>query len=279
MRSTRAIGDSHDEKDIRWTPMLALSGLLHLVVFLLIMFVPESIPSSRGIKGIVYEVNLVEMPSTGGMNNEKEQRDRSVHDDKGKAVKTITRKDTKAKRIQAPEEKKKPLVVAKRTIIKKSKKITKPKVPPSQLIEKAISRIEKKVEEEENDPVENAISKLKEKVGTGYGRGPSGGGGTLEGLPMRIYQMEVETWIKGNWSYPVAIREQKKLEAIVLLKVKEDGTILESTFKKRSADIIFDQSVEKAIEKSDPLPHFPEGYRKSYEEFEINFNLKDLEDG
>ena len=94
---------------------------------------------------------------------------------------------------------------------------------------------------------------------------------------MRIYQVEVETRIKSNWSYPVAVQDQKKLEAVVMLKVSQDGTISKSWFKKRSADAIFDESVMRAIERSNPLPPFPEGYRKSYEEFEINFNLKDLE--
>ena len=90
--------------------------------------------------------------------------------------------------------------------------------------------------------------------------------------------MEEEIWIKSNWSYPLADRGQKKLEAIVLLTVKKDGTIIKSSFKKRSSDTVFDQSVEKAIKKSEPLPPFPEGYQKSDEELEINFNLKDLED-
>ena len=89
--------------------------------------------------------------------------------------------------------------------------------------------------------------------------------------------MEVETQIKENWSYPVAAQDQKKLQAIVVIKVKQDGTILESWFKEKSSDMIFDQSVLKAIEKSNPLPQFPEGYRKNYDEIEINFNLKDLE--
>jgi colicin import membrane protein len=270
--------DFHDKTEIRWTSMLALSAMLHIVVFLAVMFIPETTSSGKGIEGTVYEVDLVEMPSGQGANRQSDRASRPPAVDKGE-IKRITKKDIKAKRIPAPAVEEKPLVVAKRTIIKKSDEITKPKVPPSKLIEKAISRIEKKVEEEDkSDPVGEAISKLKEKVGKGSGTSPRGGGGSLEGLPMQLYRMEVESWIKGNWSYPVAVRDHKKLEAIVLLKVKEDGTIMESTFKKRSADVIFDQSVEKAIEKSDPLPPFPEGYRKSYEEFEINFNLKDLED-
>ena len=89
--------------------------------------------------------------------------------------------------------------------------------------------------------------------------------------------MEIENRIKSNWSYPVAAGNQKDLEALVIVKVKNDGTILDSWFKKPSSDNVFDQSVMKAVERSNPLPAFPEGYRRSYDEIEINFNLKDLE--
>jgi colicin import membrane protein len=52
---------------------------------------------------------------------------------------------------------------------------------------------------------------------------------------------------------------------------------MKTRFDKRSTDVLFDESVSKAIERSNPLPPFPEGYRKTNEELEINFNLKDLE--
>jgi len=48
-------------------------------------------------------------------------------------------------------------------------------------------------------------------------------------------------------------------------------------FEKRSADVLFDESVSNAIDRSKLLPPFPEGYRITHEELEINFNLKDLE--
>jgi len=60
--------------------------------------------------------------------------------------------------------------------------------------------------------------------------------------------------------------------------VLRDGTISQFTFKKRSGDAIFDESVAKAIERSNPLPPFPEGFLKSSEEIEINFNLRELEE-
>ena len=92
--------------------------------------------------------------------------------------------------------------------------------------------------------------------------------------------MEIESTIKNNWSYPVALlnlkRGEKIPEAVIILTVRSDGKILKTRFKRRSKDTLFDDSVLKAIEKSDPLPEFPPSYWKSYDEIEINFSLKDL---
>ena len=93
--------------------------------------------------------------------------------------------------------------------------------------------------------------------------------------------MEVEERIKDNWSYAVGLagpQKQKDLEAVIVLKARSNGTIIKSWFKKRSSNAMFDQSVLRAVERSDPLPPFPEGYRKTTDEMEITFNLKDLEE-
>ena len=269
MADTWNIRYAGDLMEMRWSPMLVASILFHLALFSIILFVPESFPS-RNIGGVVYEVNLVEMSSGGALNLREVG---TVKRAKGKA---IVKKDKQAKRIPTLKEKEKPLVIAKRTIEKKSSPIKKPKVSSSQLIERAISRIEKKVKSDGSDHVDKAISRLESKVSSRFGAGLSGGQAS-SGIPIRLYQIEVENWIKSHWSYPVAAQSTRKLETTVLLKVKMDGTILKTWFKKRSSNSIFDQSVLKAIEKSDPLPPFPEGYRKSYEDFEITFNLKDLE--
>ena len=44
-------------------PMTALSVLFHLAVMVLILFVPDSLPGGER-DGVVYEVSLVEMPSS-----------------------------------------------------------------------------------------------------------------------------------------------------------------------------------------------------------------------
>lgn len=260
--------------ETRWSSMVALSVLFHIAVFCVVLFVPEALPTRR-FEGVVYSVDLVELPAS---------KDVQLRVKKGtgkKGAKTVVKQGSKAKRIKVREEKK-PLVIAKRTIQTKTAPLKKPKVSPSELIDKAISKIEKKVKAEEKKEVQKdlqrTIAKLEETI-----QGPpeprSFGGRTVAGIPIQIYQMEVEERIKSSWSYPVALKGKKDLEAIVVVTVKRDGTILRTEMKKASSDPIFDQSVLRAIKRSDPLPPFPEGYIKSYDEIEIKFNLKDLEGG
>jgi colicin import membrane protein len=91
--------------------------------------------------------------------------------------------------------------------------------------------------------------------------------------------MRIEDAIKSNWTYPVAFNSttnKEDLEAIIILTVRRDGKILKTWFGKKSKSPLFDDSVLKAVERSDPLPEFPPGYLKRHDEVEITFNLKDL---
>jgi colicin import membrane protein len=257
--------------------MVILSVGFHLAVCLAILFVPEHLPASRSFDGVVYEVNLVELPGGGTPSGAK-----GVPAKPAQKPEPIVKKETPAKRIpEAPKREEKPVVIAKKTLDKPVPPVEKPKVAPSDLIDKAISKIESRVKTEEH--LDRALAKLESKAGESKeDSGPAAGGGLLGvgqpgGTAMQIYKAEVESLIKSNWHYPVAMDNHKDLEAIVVLMVKSDGTIMKSRFDRRSQNVLFDESVLKAIERSNPLPPFPESYRKSHEEFEINFNLKDFE--
>ena len=267
MTAALAINNTEDLAEFQWTPMVALSGFVHLVLFIIILFVPGYIPQTRDVKGIVYEVDLVDVPAS----LLKEQKTGTAVKEKDTA---IPEKDSQAKRISEPQKESIPVSVTKKSVEKKTTTVK--KLSSAELLDNAISKIEKKVTEDVN-PLEQALSKLEKEVGKSDDQG-STGGWSVNGIAIRIYQMEIETRIKSNWSYPVAVRNQKDLQTTVTIKVSQDGSILKYEFKKRSSDVIFDESVLKAIEKSNPLPPFPEEYRKSYDEIEINFNLQDLED-
>jgi colicin import membrane protein len=253
--------------------MLCLSLVFHLALFSIIFFVPETNSSARPSGIMAYEVNLVELPKGGAGKSQGSKPEKDTQ-------KTpLPVKEIETRRIKAPEKTEKPVIIAKRTVEKKATPVMEPKKSAPELIEKAISKIQQKVKKEDRENyVERAITKLEKESGAAGGEGLGRpGGGSLAGMPMDIYRMEAENWIKSNWSYPVAMDNVKDLEAIVVVMVKRDGGILKTRFEKRSSNHLFDESVSKAIERSDPLPPFPEGYRKSYEEFVINFNLKDFE--
>jgi colicin import membrane protein len=256
-----------------WGKMLLGSIILHLALFSLVFLIPESLPTRR-FNGTVYEVNLVEAPT------------RNVSKGEGRPVSgegkpsSPTRELKPAKRVGSLVRKEKTVVLAKRVVEKKHATQTKPRPSPARLLDQAISKIERKVETKEKDTLQQAISRIEGKVK--QGTTPSGSlTGAQSGIGIQLYKVEVENRIKENWGYPAAFMDPEKnksLEALVVVKVSRDGTILTSWFEKASGNAGFDESVRKAIERSNPLPPFPEGYVKTYEEIEINFNLKELEE-
>jgi colicin import membrane protein len=277
MHGRSGIGDPNGQ---RWTRGVVVSLLFHILLFSLVLFVPESMPTRRIGGSPIYEVNLVEMPSpilSAASRAPAEKPGREVSSPKEAPA---------ARRIAPPAQEEKPVVIGKRVVERKKEekkepvKAPKPTVSPSKLIDGAISKIEKKVKAEKTDHLAQAISRIETRA-QGTDAKVSGGGGAETGITIRMYQLAVEEQIKSNWSYPVALIDPKKrkdLEAIVLVKVRQDGTIVKSWFKKRSASAIFDGSVLKAVERSDPLPPFPEGYTKTSDEIEIRFDLSDLEE-
>ena len=266
-----AISRDYDRELFRWRPMLGLSLLMHGVLFSLLFWVPGN-GTNIGLKmnEAVYEVDLVEMPRA----SQPEAKTSAV---KKTAATPSPQESTQAKRIYSPSRQKNTVIVAKRIVEKSRAKPKKAELSSNQLLDKAISKIQKKVKAGKNtDYLDKAIAAIDKKVGSS-GEEAGGNSGVEGSLAIRMYQMQVETWIKSHWSYPDALGNQKNLEAVVLVKVKADGTVVETDFVKPSRNNIFDESVLKAIEKAKPLPPLPEGYDKSYEEIKINFNLKDLE--
>jgi colicin import membrane protein len=276
--------------------MMGISLFFHVAILSLALFVPRGGIRYPSIEGRVYEVELVGPPSGSSR----------VGKDKAAATrgptKTPRASKGKTRRIYVGK-KQSPPVLAKRvspkTIQERSKDVA-----ASELVDRAIAKIKKNVDEDKTNRLEDALSKIEKKVeeekgkatatdlaqGTeepggdvsavlGRQRGPSGAGSGMIGAGIQLYQMEIETAIKNKWSYPVALLNAKKgeiPEAVVIVTLRNDGKILRSWFKSRSHNALFDDSVMKAIEKSDPLPPFPPGYKKSHEEIEINFSLKDF---
>ncbi|HUT70236.1 MAG TPA: TonB C-terminal domain-containing protein [Desulfatiglandales bacterium] len=264
----------------KWVRMLALSFFLHMVVFSTVLFVPKNGARYPSLKDRVYQVELVGPPTRGALRGGR-PGGAAV---KGKKTTQILR--TKTQRIAVKEKEKVP-VLAKRVSPKLKEKPEQSTTSSSGLIEEALSKIERKVTEEKKvQPTPTPTETIENEEPAEESEIPSQGEGagfpgtySETGKVIALYQMEIESAVKNNWSYPVALlnaKTRKGPEAVVILTVRNDGKIMKHWFKERSHDPLFDDSVQKAIEKSDPLPPFPPGYKKSYDEVEINFSLKDL---
>jgi len=282
-------------KEERWGRMMFLSLCFHVVIFSMFLFFPQAKSRFPSMEEKVYHVELVAPPS-GVEKGVKEKGAANIAKKEGNShvIKTKTR------RI-APKKKEAVAVLAKRV---SSKPITKKREKDSsaaKLVDKAISQIEKRVNNKQSDSsnsIDKAIAQIEKEVekgrvsqpGTSIGSsegstqtlgGKGGGVGMSSGIGkgLQVYLMKIEDAIKTNWTYPVAFNNttnEKAPEATIILTVRSDGKILKAWFKKKSKSSLFDDSVLKAVERSDPLPKFPSGYLKTHEEVEINFSLKDL---
>ena len=96
-------------------------------------------------------------------------------------------------------------------------------------------------------------------------------GGELSQALM-LYRALVNEKIERNWALPERSgRVKGKLEAVLVVRVRRDGTVLDIQFDERSGDSYFDDSVLKAVLKSKPFPPFPDIYSPKEEEIVIRF--------
>jgi TonB family protein len=82
--------------------------------------------------------------------------------------------------------------------------------------------------------------------------------------------------INEKWAFPSAlVGRSKKLLAQVLVTIARNGAIAEYTWVERSGNIIFDDSVEKAIKKANPAPPLPGAYVGESFQFGLIFTPPD----
>jgi len=61
----KPFGTGEKTSEVRWGRMVVLSVFFHLALFVTVLVAPESFSTKRPLGGVVYEVDLVEMPGGG----------------------------------------------------------------------------------------------------------------------------------------------------------------------------------------------------------------------
>ncbi|MGV1099019.1 TonB C-terminal domain-containing protein [Thiovibrio sp. JS02] len=107
---------------------------------------------------------------------------------------------------------------------------------------------------------------------TATGTGPGAGSGAMVEENLRRYLLAVNEQIQENWRLPDLQSWKDDLEAIVVIRVRRDGVVINKFFEKKSDNIYFNQFVEKTLKDSSPLPAFPVGLED--EEMEIGLKFR-----
>jgi colicin import membrane protein len=106
------------------------------------------------------------------------------------------------------------------------------------------------------------------------GSGGRGGPGVVKGIDFIAYQNRVLSTIKDNWAWVGG--QRSNLRVVVHFGIKENGEIVGLKIVQPSGDTSYDESVLRALKKSNPLPAPPEAVRKDFADVEISFRPRDL---
>lgn len=106
-------------------------------------------------------------------------------------------------------------------------------------------------------------------------RGGMGGTGVPDSMETYRYKMDVISILRGNWYIinRAVLKDIRDPLVKITIKIDSQGNILSKRLERESGNTYYDNSVIRAIEKSDPLPPPPEGLAREVleEGLEIDF--------
>lgn len=272
----------HRNLQNEWRIPLFLTISVHLLIFVA-AFSASSLIKKKPLMPEVYTVNLYKAPELEPK-APAQQKIKITPDNTKKSVAPEPRKTE-----PAPEKtvSLKPVKIKKKPEENKKRKINEEVL--SHRLEKLKSRIEeKKAKQEANNAATEAVSKLAEfyrsdkkkkqtdkaldeKLPEFTGQENKSGVKPHELEALQRYKARLINHIHQYWKLPDIHEWDEKLEAVIIVKVRNDGSVIDTYFEKRSDDYLFDQYVLKSIKEAEPLPPFPLEINKPVEELVIRF--------
>ncbi len=280
-------GSPVEEDPRKWLVYLAVSLVCHFLLFVAMIFMPE-FAVRKVKKPTAITVDLVSFsPASSlplkkggsGGGQRKEVVKKTPVKVKKKSAKIIKKKSppkarpepVKTKSAKTPEvaeavREKAPSPVPGKKKVKKSLK--KKTYKAANILKRAREKLEQGIEETRPDPMAGVLERLRSKVENEPGGAAefSGGEGESEGRPalneIEVYRRIIADNIQNNWAFsPSLARGRRDLEVVILIKIMPSGEIREMGFESRSGNRYLDDSAYKAVQKSNPLPALPRGYK------------------
>ena len=247
------------DSGLAWT--LAASVLLHLVALAVGLVLYPALNSRPRHLPPIYTVSLVSLPAPAAQ---------AAQTAPPAAVPPLEKTRPAPIKPPAPEA----------ISLEKTKK-TPPVAPPpkpvdSQAeIDRALARVRGELQEKAKiaKRIDTAVDRLA-RQGSGSGQSAIGLRGTGPAgevdAAMSDYLVVIVKIINAHWFSPVGlIQKQGPLVGIYNIQITRSGGIQRGWFESQSGDRYLDQSVEKAVARSNPLPPLPQDFKGPY--FEVGF--------
>ncbi|MBU4211570.1 MAG: TonB family protein [Kiritimatiellae bacterium] len=148
----------------------------------------------------------------------------------------------------------------------------KPKVKVStNLVRRAAAPVTKRpVKKLSATQIRNMLGTAVASVGT-----PAGVPGSGTATPYGWYLAQVRAIMYDAWQQPSTLAGKRGLVTRVLVRVRQDGQIVQKKMVDTSGNGLMDTSVMTAVESVKYLPELPFGFGGAYKDITIDFELED----
>ena len=188
--------------------------------------------------------------------------------------KPILEEKIKARKLKDGKKHEKKMILSKDSKLEKKKLARKEDTLTSDNKDNNTNELDKKIEKIRQDLLARAQTTKdseSEKAEGGIGYSKQGVFKGTTDLRFQIYYGMIWSKIKDSWVLPENTSDRKAEEAIIAIRIRKDGEIVDVRTEKSSGNSYFDQSALRAIYKANPLPPVPDGYKEEFFELGIRF--------
>ena len=250
---------------------------IHLALAVLSIVAPNLWERSRPMPP-VYTVKLFETVDLPSPKVAKPKKQAPIVKPKPK-IQKIKKKEAK---VAPPPTKSKPKQKAVSLRPKKPKTIKKPKPKPvatkdTEKLSKRLKNLEERVKEKEAEArMKNRLSAIKSSVENRTKKAAIAAPGTgamseQQNEVLRLYCIEIWAKVRNQWVLPEQLLDKTSLTSIVVVRIAQDGRLLNAEHEHKSGHALFDQSAIRAVQKASPFPPLPKALRPGPLEIGIRF--------
>lgn len=278
-----------------FSKFVSSSLILHIVILTVALLLTNGEQKKIFISPTFTRVNLI-APAAPKQKTPVKAKKKAV------VKKKVAVKKTAVKKV-AVKKKVKPVVKKKAIALKKEVKPP-PPVEKKVSIEDALSKLEKKVAQEEEDLMiaamidrlarkteeqernkEKLLEELRAEIAAydEENKSVATGASSLqksanayEGLSSEIFDLKFKSYynkvgskIQSLWIYPGSA--EKEVLTLVTIKINKAGALMDYWIEKKSRNRAFDDSTLRAIEKAAPFPPLPADFNEEFIEIGLRF--------